>query len=128
MSCECVLKHMSLPLQPRALAVLRFPCVASLLPPLTCPYPVMCTCRAVACLCLPSIQNNIASNGTIHVYVISKLVSSASCTTYHTCKVVQNRIYASHMTVYLVISLPKIPYIRYMVLANPMHMLISTPK
>jgi len=33
----------------------------------------------------------------------------------------QNHIYASYMTVYLVISLPKMPYIHriYMVLANP---------
>jgi len=36
-------------------------------------------------------------------------------------RVGQNRIYAPYMTVYLVISLPKIPYIHriYMVLANP---------
>jgi len=35
----------------------------------------------------------------------------------------QNRIYTPYMTVYLVISLPKIPYIHriYMVLANPIH-------
>jgi hypothetical protein len=36
-------------------------------------------------------------------------------------RVGQNRIYAPYMTVYLVISLPKVPYIHrvYMVLANP---------
>ena len=36
-------------------------------------------------------------------------------------RVSQNRIYAPYMTVYLVISLPKIPYIHriYIVLANP---------
>ena len=36
-------------------------------------------------------------------------------------RVGQNRIYTPYMTVYLVISLPKIPYIHriYMVLANP---------
>ena len=36
-------------------------------------------------------------------------------------RVGQNRIYAPYMTVYLVISLPKIPFIHriYMVLANP---------
>jgi hypothetical protein len=41
------------------------------------------------------------------------------------CRVGQNRIYTPYMTVYLVISLPKIPYIHriYMVLANPIHML-----
>ena len=46
--------------------------------------------------------------------------------TAHTCfmlRVGQNRIYTPYMTVYLVISLPKIPYIHriYMVLANPIH-------
>jgi len=41
-------------------------------------------------------------------------------TTPHINRVVQNRIYTPYMTVYLVISLPKIPYIHriYMVLAN----------
>jgi hypothetical protein len=36
-------------------------------------------------------------------------------------RVGQNRIYIPYMTVYFVISLPKIPYINriYMVLANP---------
>ena len=36
-------------------------------------------------------------------------------------RVDQNRIYAPYMTVYVVISLPKMPYVRriYMVLANP---------
>jgi hypothetical protein len=36
-------------------------------------------------------------------------------------RVGQNRIYTPHMTVYLVKSLPKIPYIRimFMILANP---------
>jgi hypothetical protein len=38
-------------------------------------------------------------------------------------RVGQNRIYAPYMAVYLVISLPKIPYIHriYMVLAKPTH-------
>jgi len=38
-------------------------------------------------------------------------------------RVGQNRICTPYMTVYLVISLPKIPYIHriYMVLANPMY-------
>ena len=41
----------------------------------------------------------------------------------HMYRVHQNRIYAPYMTVYVVISLPKMPYIRriYMVLANPTH-------
>ena len=40
---------------------------------------------------------------------------------YHRYRVGQNRIYAPYMTVYTVISLPKIPYIHriYMILANP---------
>jgi len=42
-------------------------------------------------------------------------------TTDHISRVGQNHIYTPYMTVYLVISLPKIPYIHrvYMVLANP---------
>jgi hypothetical protein len=41
------------------------------------------------------------------------------------CRVGQNRIYTPYMAVYLVIPLPKIPYINriYMVLANPKHLL-----
>ena len=42
---------------------------------------------------------------------------------YHIYRVGQNRIYTPYMTVYLVISLPKIPYVHrvYIVLANPTH-------
>jgi len=45
----------------------------------------------------------------------------------HMFRVGQDRIYTPYMTVYLVISLPKIPYIHriYMVLANPTHVLAS---
>jgi hypothetical protein len=41
------------------------------------------------------------------------------------CRVGQNRIYTPYMIVYLVISLPKIPYINriYMVLANPIYVM-----
>jgi hypothetical protein len=44
------------------------------------------------------------------------------------CRVGQDRIYAPYMTVYFVISLPKIPYIHriYMVLANPTHVCVLT--
>ena len=44
------------------------------------------------------------------------------------CRVGQNRIYSPYMTVYLVISLPKIPHIHriYMVLANPTHVLLQS--
>jgi len=43
---------------------------------------------------------------------------------FEICRVGQNRIYTPYMTVYIVISLPKIPYIHriYMVLANPRNM------
>jgi hypothetical protein len=43
--------------------------------------------------------------------------------TLHMTRVGQNRIYTPYMTVYLMISLPKTPYIHciYMVLANPTH-------
>ena len=39
----------------------------------------------------------------------------------HVCRIGQNRIYAPYITVCLVVSLPKIPYIHriYVVLANP---------
>jgi len=42
----------------------------------------------------------------------------------HMIRVRQTRTYAPYMTVYLVISLPRIPYVHhvYMVLANPIHM------
>ena len=44
------------------------------------------------------------------------------------CRVGQNRIYTPYMAVYLVISLPKMPYINriYMVLANPTYMGVLT--
>ena len=43
------------------------------------------------------------------------------------CRVGQNRIYTPYMTVYLVILLPKIPYIHriYMVLANPINLVCA---
>jgi hypothetical protein len=42
-------------------------------------------------------------------------------TKHITCRVGQNLVYTPYMTVYLMISLPTIPYIHriYMVLANP---------
>ena len=52
-------------------------------------------------------------------------------------RVGQNRTYTPYMTVYLVISLPKLPYVNriYMVLASPIHtpymtvyLVISLPK
>jgi hypothetical protein len=48
-----------------------------------------------------------------------------NCREFHIIRVGQNRIYTPYMTVYLVLSLPKIPYIRriYMVLPNPTYKL-----
>jgi len=48
----------------------------------------------------------------------------------HVCRVGQNRVYTPYMTVYLVISLPKIMYIHrvHMVLANPRFMVLTNPK
>jgi len=55
-----------------------------------------------------------------HLLLLNKYLASLffSCSL---CRVGRNRIYAPYMTVYLVISLPKIPYIHriYKVLANP---------
>ena len=47
--------------------------------------------------------------------------------TLYMTRVGQNRIYTPYTTVYLVISLPKIPYVHriYMVLANPIYDRIS---
>jgi hypothetical protein len=44
------------------------------------------------------------------------------------CRVGQDRVYTPYMTVYLVISRPKIPYIQriYMVLANPSRVLSAS--
>ena len=54
-------------------------------------------------------------------------VGRQSARTMHICRVGQNCIYTPYMTVYLVISLPKIPYIHriYMVLANPTYMVYT---
>jgi len=45
-------------------------------------------------------------------------------------RVGQNRVYTPYMTVYLVISLLKIPYMHriYMVLANPTHYVPTQPE
>jgi len=49
--------------------------------------------------------------------------SAIACADRFMSRVGQNRINTPYMTVYLVISLPKIPYIHriYMVLANPIY-------
>jgi len=74
----------------------------------------------------------IAIYGVHTVFTMSMYVWPC-CTTRvghkHTCiaRVGQNRIYTPYMTVYLMISLPKIPYIHriYMVLANLIYIYIQ---
>jgi hypothetical protein len=60
---------------------------------------------------------------------ITALIITHNTTLCVMCRVGQNRIYTSYMTVYFVISLPKIPYIQriYMVLANSSHVCIHIP-
>jgi hypothetical protein len=55
---------------------------------------------------------------TLLVHAVSVPLAQGKC---EMCRIGQNRIYTPYMTVYLVISLPKLPYIHriYMVLANP---------
>ena len=68
----------------------------------------------VVCLC-------VWESTSVIVYYVCVLVcvTPQNCTII--CRVGQNRIYTPYMTVFLVISLPKIPYIHRinMVLANP---------
>jgi len=54
---------------------------------------------------------------------VCEFMVSLALSISHMSRVGQNHIYTPYMTVYLVISLPKIPYIHrtYMVLANPTH-------
>jgi len=80
-----------------------------------------------------SLRSTLSVGRTSKAPLISFKVAGASADTNgpegergrsFTCKirVGQNRIYTPYMTVYLAISLPKIPYMHriYMVLANPM--------
>ena len=57
----------------------------------------------------------------MQVFRSSKLRTLPSKVSSRMFRVGQNRIYTPYMTVYFVISLPRIPYIHriYMVLANP---------
>jgi len=77
--------------------------------------------HAFNCFCMPSAGQSDAfdlnvpellKQGSFHVY-------SFMC---YIIRVGQNRIYTPYMTIYLVISLPIIPYTHriYMVLANPL--------
>jgi len=75
----------------------------------------------VTSLWVTSLFSCALSNGHI-LYPGRKSVSNINTTCI--CRAGQNRVYASYTTVYLVISLPKIPYTHrtYMVVANPTYM------
>jgi hypothetical protein len=80
----------------------------------TCRY-VVCLCKcvyAVVCVCMCVYVCVCVCSGTL------LKCHSDRC---HFCRAGQNRIYKPYMTLYLVISQPKIPCIhrKYMVLANP---------
>jgi len=70
-----------------------------------------------------NVQHRWVTSRTTHVNHFT-YNTCESLHVQHICRVGQNRIYTPYMTVYLMISLPKIPYIHriYMVLANPTHL------
>jgi len=76
-----------------------------------------------AALCIVSEQTLMLQSYSLQQYYASFLNKHSCCNLIH-CSVMhrvgQNRIYTPYMTVYLVVSLPKIPYLHriYMVLAN----------
>jgi len=82
-------------------------------------------------LCIHAVCVHMCRSAAVHTlcvyayvqYAALQLCIHAVCT-MHICRVGQNHIYAPHMTVYLVISLPKTPYMyrMYRVLANPTYM------
>jgi hypothetical protein len=83
----------------------------------------VCVYRQVCCVSVgahkaPQIPQPFGQDSDA---LINVGIESDSHTPTVTHRVGQNRIYTPYMTVYLVISLPKIPYIHriYMVLANP---------
>ena len=80
---------------------------------------------------MPSCQQSVVKQGCLEIVLhplgrpfdllLFSVVEEVYDTRRQMCRVGQNRIYTPYMTVYLVISLPKLPYIHriYMVLANP---------
>jgi len=75
--------------------------------------------------CLPSQANLAPKHDAVHPRstVVTPLAKVHHPLFPFMSRVGQNRIYAPYMTVYLVVSLPKTPYIHiiFMVLAKPSH-------
>ena len=95
---------------------------------------VVCVCIHICC----SYNSSVRVEVCVCVYVcVCVCLCGCMCSASITCAVLvlscrslknmirvgQDRIYTPYMTLYLVISLPKIPWIHriYMVLANPKH-------
>jgi hypothetical protein len=77
---------------------------------------ILCSCSALLVACCLYV-------GSARIMYIWYVHSALAGKSPNIRRVGQNRIYAPYMTVYLVISLPKTPYIHRicMVLANPKH-------
>ena len=103
-ACACVCMHVSI-----RVCVCVCGCV--------CKYTCVCL-RVRACLRLCACVYECGVRG-MEQKVRCRCLFTCACV--RMCRVGQNRIYTPYMTVYLVISLPKIPYVNriYMVLANP---------
>jgi len=73
-------------------------------------------------LCACVLKSVLLVRSCVKVCIVSALVC-------YICRANQNRVYTPYMTVYLVISLPKIPWIHriYMVLANPIYLCYINP-
>jgi len=85
-------------------------CMSACVRVCVCACVTVCCVRACVCACVRAYES---------VRVCSCVCCECACLCM--CRVGQNRIYTPYMTIYLVISLPKLPYIHriYMVLANP---------
>ena len=85
----------------------------------------MCSISTHTSFSTESCIDVIADKGSMcHGAKVAASLSILTCRLAHTAAMTrdgQNRIYTPYMTVYLVISLPKVPYIHriYMVVANP---------
>ena len=78
-----------------------------------CGFDHPCVCHLSLCMTSNLICTTLSMRVRLNRHYSVWLISRAG----------QNRIYTPYMTVYLLISLPKIPYTNriYMVLANPTH-------
>jgi len=86
-----------------------------------CPY--SCNHWLLLIFCRQTVQAWAGQNACLIFRAVGCVPHQESASFTVISRVGQNRIYAPYMTVYLAISLPKIPYIHriYMVLANPSH-------